>query len=133
MSASVKPSSQSIGVIGSKGPTYQQNNQMFIPFDAMQLGVNQSYLSGSGMVQRSAPVQPAAPNFYANSPGPQAGFYNTPNSGLGQPMPSLQQPYARQGFVNQSTTHNLQSYSSQVHLEVCIMPIPEERKKEKKT
>lgn len=118
MSANVKPSSQNIGVIGSKASAYQQNNQMYFPF--APVGMNQSYLSGSGMVQRSANVQPAAPEFYSSSPGPQAGFYSTPASGLGQPMQSLQQPYARQGFVNQSTTHNLQNYSPPVHMDVSL-------------
>jgi len=117
MSSSAKASSN-IGVIGSKAPTYQQNN-VYFPIDPMQLGVNQSYLSSSGMVQRTQPQAP--PNFYSNpSPAPQTGFYAANNSGLGHPMPNLPQPYARQGFVNQTNTHNLQNYSSQVHLEVSI-------------
>lgn len=74
MSASVKPSTQPIGAIGTKAPHFQapsappQPNQLaYIPYDPNQvLGVSGSYMGNSQLVQRPGPnVQPSANNYYS--------------------------------------------------------------------
>ncbi|XP_066588319.1 protein PRRC2A-like isoform X2 [Prorops nasuta] len=126
MSASVKPSSQPIGAIGTKAPHFQapsapQPNQLYIPYDPNQvLGVSGSYMGNSQLVQRPGPnVQPSANSYYSATsdvfPGSQTGFY--------QPGGATQQTgthYGLQGFGqhNQSlatgsaTPVGLQNYSS---------------------
>ncbi|GLG99492.1 Uncharacterized protein GBIM_05949 [Gryllus bimaculatus] len=128
MSASVKPSSQQIGAIGTKGGgPYQQSglpsqpSQLYIQYDP-------SYLSGSQMVQRPGPVQsnvvptiPHSSSFYSGSAGGQAGFYQATNSTLqqgpsGQPLHQTGSPYGLQGYSTQSGTATpvgLQGFSSQ--------------------
>lgn len=95
--------------------------QLFIPYDTVQLGVNQSYLPNSQIVQRGAPVQPSASSFYSGSAGAQAGFYQTPGSTLTQQAPGAPQlhqatGYSLQGYNSQSsaTAVGLQSFGSQV-------------------
>ncbi|KAK7867211.1 hypothetical protein R5R35_008391 [Gryllus longicercus] len=129
MSASVKPSSQQIGAIGTKGGgPYQQSglpsqpSQLYIQYDP-------SYLSGSQMVQRPGPVQsnvvptiPHSSSFYSGSAGGQAGFYQATNSTLqqgpsGQPLHQTGSPYGLQGYSTQSGTATpvgLQGFSSQM-------------------
>lgn len=90
MSASVKPSSQPIGAIGTKAPHFQtpsapQPNQLtYIPYDPNQvLGVSGSYLNNSQLVQRPGPnVQASANSYYSATsadvfPGSQTGFYQS--------------------------------------------------------
>ncbi|XP_063244599.1 protein PRRC2C isoform X4 [Bacillus rossius redtenbacheri] len=138
MSASVKPSSQQIGAIGTKGASpYQQSapqpSQLYIQYDPGQvLNVNQSFLSSSQMVQRQGPVQsnvvppiPPSSSFYSGSSGGQTGFFQPTNSTLQavqQQAPTAQQmhqtgsPYSLQGYGNQSgaaTPVGLQSFGSQ--------------------
>ncbi|XP_051158861.1 protein PRRC2C isoform X5 [Leptopilina boulardi] len=129
MSASVKPSSQSIGAIGTKAQHFQaqsapQPNQLaYIPYDPNQvLGVSGSYMGNSQLVQRPGPnVQPSANSYYSATsadvfPGSQTGFY--------QPGGGAQQTgthYGLQGFGQHSqslATGNaapvgLQNFSSQ--------------------
>nr|CAD7196175.1 unnamed protein product [Timema douglasi] len=143
MSASVKPSSQQIGAIGTKGASpYQQQSalqsapqpsQLYIQYDPSQvLNVNQSYLSSSQMVQRPGPVQsnvvptiPPSSSFYSGSSGGQTGFYQPTNSSLQavqQQAPSAQQlhqtgsHYGLPAYGTQSGTGTpvgLQGFSSQ--------------------
>ncbi|XP_032674402.1 protein PRRC2C isoform X9 [Odontomachus brunneus] len=90
MSASVKPSSQQIGAIGTKAPHFQtpsapQPNQLtYIPYDPNQvLGVSGSYMGNSQLVQRPGPnVQASANSYYSATsadvfPGSQTGFYQS--------------------------------------------------------
>ncbi|XP_020288922.1 protein PRRC2C-like isoform X4 [Pseudomyrmex gracilis] len=90
MSASVKPSSQPIGAIGTKAPHFQtpsapQPNQLtYIPYDPNQvLGVSGSYMGNSQLVQRPGPnVQASANSYYSATsadvfPGSQTGFYQS--------------------------------------------------------
>ncbi|XP_044595576.1 protein PRRC2C-like isoform X3 [Cotesia glomerata] len=127
MSASVKPSSQSIGAIGTKAPHFQaqsaQPNQLaYIPYDPNQvLGVSGNYMGNSQLVQRPGPnVQQTANSYYSATsadvfPGSQTGFY--------QPGGTQQTGthYGLQGFGQHSqslatgnaTPVNLQSFSSQ--------------------
>nr|CAD7571807.1 unnamed protein product [Timema californicum] len=144
MSASVKPSSQQIGAIGTKGASpYQQQSalqsapqpsQLYIQYDPSQvLNVNQSYLSSSQMVQRPGPVQsnvvptiPPSSSFYSGSSGGQTGFYQPTNSSLQavqQQAPSAQQlhqtgsHYGLPAYGTQSGTGTpvgLQGFSSQM-------------------
>lgn len=129
MSASVKPSSQPIGAIGTKAQHFQapsapQPNQLaYIPYDPNQvLGVSGSYMGNSQLVQRPGPsVQPSANSYYSATsadvfPGSQTGFY--------QPGGAAQQTgthYGLQGFGQHSqslatgsaTPVGLQNFSSQ--------------------
>ncbi|XP_034934414.1 protein PRRC2B isoform X3 [Chelonus insularis] len=128
MSASVKPSSQPIGTIGTKAQHFQapsapQPNQLtYIPYDPNQvLGVSGSYMGNSQLVQRAGPsVQASANSYYSATsdvfPGSQTGFF--------QPGGAAQQTgthYGLQGFGQHSqslATGNaapvgLQSFSSQ--------------------
>ncbi|XP_071644982.1 uncharacterized protein Nocte isoform X10 [Temnothorax longispinosus] len=89
MSASVKPSSQPIGAIGTKAPHFQtqsapQPNQLaYIPYDPNQvLGVSGSYMSNSQLVQRPGPNVQASNSYYSATsadvfPGSQTGFYQS--------------------------------------------------------
>ncbi|KAL0122312.1 hypothetical protein PUN28_007210 [Cardiocondyla obscurior] len=89
MSASVKPSSQPIGAIGTKTPHFQtpsapQPNQLaYIPYDPNQvLGVSGSYMSNSQLVQRPGPNVQASNSYYSATsadvfPGSQTGFYQS--------------------------------------------------------
>ncbi|XP_067205035.1 protein PRRC2B isoform X4 [Linepithema humile] len=90
MSASVKPSSQPIGAIGTKAPHFQtpsapQPNQLtYIPYDPNQvLSVSGSYMGNSQLVQRPGPnVQASANSYYSATsadvfPGSQTGFYQS--------------------------------------------------------
>ncbi|KOC65910.1 hypothetical protein WH47_12709 [Habropoda laboriosa] len=128
MSASVKPSSQPIGAIGTKGPHFQApsapqpNPLTYIPYDPNQvLGVSGSYMGNSQLVQRPGPnVQASANSYYSATsadvfPGSQTGFY--------QPGGATQQTgthYGLQGFGQHSqslatgsaTPVGLQNFSS---------------------
>ncbi|XP_015113837.1 protein PRRC2C isoform X3 [Diachasma alloeum] len=137
MSASVKPSSQPIGAIGTKAPHFQaqsapQPNQLaYIPYDPSQvLGVSGNYMGNSQLVQRQGPsVQPSANSYYSATsagktnislyvfPGSQTGFYQP--GGAGQQTGT---PYGLQGFGQHSqslatpgnaTPVGLQNFSSQ--------------------
>ncbi|XP_071563267.1 uncharacterized protein Nocte isoform X8 [Temnothorax nylanderi] len=89
MSASVKPSSQPIGAIGTKAPHFQtqsapQPNQLaYIPYDPNQvLGVSGSYMGNSQLVQRPGPNVQASNSYYSATsadvfPGSQTGFYQS--------------------------------------------------------
>ncbi|PSN47781.1 hypothetical protein C0J52_15222 [Blattella germanica] len=131
MSASVKPSTQQIGAIGTKGGgPYQQSALPSAPQPS------QNYLSSSQMVQRPGPVQSnvvptitPSSSFYSGSaantcqnpvvvsdvlrgliPGGQTGFYQPTNSTLQavqQPAPSAQQLHQT------GSPYNLQAYGSQ--------------------
>ncbi|XP_035717368.1 protein PRRC2C-like isoform X6 [Vespa mandarinia] len=111
MSASVKPSSQPIGAIGTKAaphfqaPSAPQPNQLpYIPYDPNQvLSVSGSYMGNSQLVQRPGPnVQASANSYYSATsadvfPGSQTGFY--------QPGGATQQTgthYGLQGFGQHS-------------------------------
>ncbi|XP_058806241.1 protein PRRC2C isoform X3 [Phymastichus coffea] len=130
MSASVKPTSQPIGAIGTKAPHFQapsappQPNQLaYIPYDPNQvLGVSGSYMGNSQLVQRPGPnVQPSANNYYNAT---SADVFSGSQTGYYQPGGAAQQTgahYSLQGFGQHSqslTTGNaapvgLQNFSSQ--------------------
>lgn len=108
MSASVKPSSQQIGAIGSKGgfQPSQPSTTMFIQYDPNSV-MNQNY---SHLVQQRPgnnivpTMQPSSSFYSASAGGGATGFYQPTNSTLqaAQTAQTIPTQYGVQGYSTQS-------------------------------